>query len=297
MQPLKDSDPENMDEFDLEYSQAPQGGRYEFGMVISCYNRPRYLRKTLATLRRSSLENTVIIIVDDGSDSTDTLRRIRDFDLPNTPIIKAFRKNKTDCLIHENLKFGWDFLLSRFQCTYLTNLDSDAIVLPHWLNQLKSLHELPKLKSERLLVTGFNAYQHKIHIEKDHYYEKKRVGGINLFFSASIYKEDIRPSLVNLYWDQRVVNIFEQEGYKIVCTKPSVIQHIGKEGLWSDATKGSFDFAIDYGNASSLAKLFRLLFYRGRRKVFFLIGSVLRKGTIDGPRLPTPDTSTKNRES
>ena len=155
---------------------------YETGLVITTYNRPFYLHRTLASLRKSILTDTIILLIDDKSSDLHTLKLLIQFELENVPVIKFFRKEKKGCLMFENLQIGWAHLLTTFNCKYLVNLDADVIVKRNWLLTLKKVHHQQKLNNSHVLITGFNAYQHPIIREsKDHYY-KKSIGGINLFF-------------------------------------------------------------------------------------------------------------------
>jgi len=107
-------------DFQLEYSSPILKDRYKIGLVITTYNRPRYLQRTLEALQRSQLPETLLFIVDDGSDDLETLKMIKDFSLPATPVVKAYRIHKTGCAMYENLCYGWDLLLDVAICATWT---------------------------------------------------------------------------------------------------------------------------------------------------------------------------------
>ncbi|MDA9764568.1 glycosyltransferase family 2 protein [Opitutales bacterium] len=282
-------DLEQSDVFELLISAEPLKSKYEVGLVITSFNRPTYLHRTLSALSKSDLSDTLVLLVDDCSEDSHTQKLVRDFHMKGTAVIKAIRKTRGDCVIHENLKFGWDLLENHFNCQYLTNLDSDALVKLNWLRRLKKLaQQLPE--NEDHLITGLNAYQHKTLDETDSYYEKESIGGINFFFQSKVYQETIRPSLVDLQWDHNVVAQLTKRGHKILSTKPSVVQHIGRNGIWSGPASGIFDFAIDFGDTVRIKKTVRMIYFRGCRKMLFVL-SPLFLGACHGLRklnfLPT----------
>ncbi|MEZ4883087.1 MAG: glycosyltransferase family 2 protein [Chitinophagales bacterium] len=252
--------------FDIVYPNQPLEKTYEVGLVITTYNRPFYLHRTLASLRKSDLSSTVVMMIDDNSTNYLTNQLLESLTLAKTPVIKAFRKEKEGCRMYENLQFGWDFLSENFHCKYLTNLDPDVLVQPHWISALKELHELGQSKNEEILVTGFNAYQHPIIEEKETYYIKKSLGGINFFFNQNLYQKIIRAKLINLSFDFRVGDAMEENNYPILCTKPSVVQHIGRAGLWSGMKVGTFDYAIDFGDVSPLWMKVRLFYFEHSKR-------------------------------
>jgi glycosyltransferase involved in cell wall biosynthesis len=246
--------------FRLELPTQALQDSYQIGLVMTTYNRPHFLRRCLDTLHSSFLDNVIILLVDDGSDDEETLAILHSFSIPNVPIIKAFRLQKDGCRMYENLCYGWDLLCKQYACTYLCNLDSDTIVKKHWLSELQAVYEIERPAQGPLIVTGFNAEPHPIIKPMKRYYVKKSIGGINLFFDQMIYDEIVRPHLTDIYWDWQVVEAMHEHNYPILCTRPSVIQHIGQEGLWSSPHR-VYDVAIDYwGTNPKLMMLVRWYF-------------------------------------
>lgn len=241
--------------------------QYEIGLVITIYNRPFYLHRTLASLRKSKLPDTIVMLVDDKSNNYHTHLLLQELDFMGIPVIRAFRKEKKGCLMYENLQFGWEFLLTRYQCKYLANLDSDTIVKPNWLLTLKKVHQEQKENNSNLLVTGFNAIQHAIIKEEKDFYYKESVGGINFFFDIPLFQNIIKSSLLDLDWDDRVVAAMKVNNFPIVCTKPSVVQHTGRAGVWSGVQSGTFDFATDYGDVNPFWMKLRLFWYDNSKKI------------------------------
>jgi hypothetical protein len=239
---------------------------YTTGLVVTSYNRPAYLKRTLLSLQRSQLDDVILLLVDDGSDDEETLGLLRAFTHPHCPVLKAYRAAETTPRIHENLQLGWDYLRQEFRCANLVNLDGDTVMHRHWLTALKRLHEANMPRYGQLVVTGFNAFEHPVvEMSADHY-RKCSIGGINLFFSAELYQQVVRPALVDLQWDWKLVATMQERDYALLCTRPSVIQHIGREGIWSHP-KVRFDYALDYWGSNPLVTECVRWLYRARRRL------------------------------
>jgi hypothetical protein len=102
---LTEINSQNDHRFEVILPSGPLKSDYSIGLIITAYNRPFYLHRTLSSLSKSDLSETIIILVDDCSDDPHTGNLLREFHLKQTPVIKAFRKDKDGCLIHENLRF------------------------------------------------------------------------------------------------------------------------------------------------------------------------------------------------
>ena len=225
-----------------------QNNRYRYGLVLCCYNRPQYLKKTLDSLQKSNLNNCILCIIDDDSKDVRTKRLIRDFDIENVRIIK--HTNKYNIGIHNSLLKGFDIVYPL--CQYLVNIDSDVIMKPDWLQKLDhSYLDYKKIFKKECIVTGFNCVnscQHKIIKRYPSFYVKKSIGGINMYFHTSLYLNQIRKILLSSKkkrsnWDWKVVSFAHKNNINLIATKPSVIQHIGTYGLNSS---GRYDIAEDF---------------------------------------------------
>lgn len=256
--------------FSWEAPPLPSNSNHTVGLVVTTYNRPVYLRRFLNALRRSRLKDTVLLLIDDGSTNPITKALLQEFILNDTPVIKAYRLQKNGCAMFENLRYGWDLLRTAYGCSYLCNLDPDTMMKREWLPTLRKLYDQEAQTNEPALITGFNAYQHPILTQAANYYQKESLGGINLFFDEMLYEQIVRPALVDIDWDWRVVRAMQGRGYRMLCTRPSVIQHIGREGVWSGKSS-VFDFAIDYGSVNPLYTTLATLYFRGRRRAEWLL--------------------------
>lgn len=214
-------------------------------LIVTCYNRPQYLKRCLESIKNSNHEALqTILLVDDFSSNKETIDLINDFDIPGIEIIKAF--SKTNLSIKGSLLFGCNVLYNNTDL--FINLDSDAIVAKDFFNRLIEL----KKKFPGNLVTGFNCLtknkdgstRHHVTSEGKGWNKKKTVGGINLCFNKSQYTEWVRPALEKCLkkggnWDQTACLIsFDGYGKEVVCAVPSVCQHIGIESSMGHAAGG-----------------------------------------------------------
>ncbi len=229
---------------------------YIVGLVITVYNRPGYLKRTLQSLCSSDLPDTVIMLIDDSSDDQATLDLVEHCSHPQAPIIKVKRvgcsaEYPRPATINQNLLFGWSYLASHFQTTYLSNLDADMIVRRDWTNRLLTTHQLISEKCNKFILTGFNTPAHKVVETYQEYYRKLTLGGAHLFFHANELAE-VAYAGTNLLsaeksgdWDWVLVDYLISRDYRFYAVRPSVTQHIGKDGI-NSKTFLYYDFAMDY---------------------------------------------------
>jgi glycosyltransferase involved in cell wall biosynthesis len=257
-----------MDLRHVEIIEAPTPGRYRFevGIVIMTWNRPRYVERCFASLARSRLHDTVVAIVDDGSDNPDTLDLIRDFDLPGVPVARLMIGVHEHFLLHENLRLGWNYLVDRWHCHYLSNLDSDAVVVPEWLERVRGLYLKHRDGNPHLIASGFNgAVYHPARSVHEDYVIKPTLSGLNMFFDRAAYDDFVRDAL-QPHWDWLVVKEMQGRSAEFLVTRPSVVQHIGSQGLFSRGWSES-DFAVDFSASHTWVLRLRLLAVRLRRRL------------------------------
>ena len=233
------------------------------GIVIAAYNRSHYLELTLNTLKASQLDNVVICLIDDASQNPKTIHLIQQFEQEGVSIYKIFKSQNRG--ISHSLRLAWDFLAPH--CRYLCNLDSDTLVKPNWLSTLKHLHEQYALEypQHKVIATGFHTSNHKTLKQTEAYRVKQTIGGVNLFFQTALYKRYVREALTDAelwdfstieklyHWPTGTARNVQQGNQKppavpetaaILCTRPSVIQHLGAEGYHGSLY--NFDVAEDY---------------------------------------------------
>jgi glycosyltransferase involved in cell wall biosynthesis len=234
--------------------------QYKYGIIICCYNRPEFLKKTLESLKHTNKEDlnqSIIYIIDDHSDNKETTKIIEDYDIKNLDGVDTLglkiNRNRHNIGIAKSLEKGFTYLYPK--CEYLTNIDSDVLVKPNWLSKLQEVYE----RSNRdindgngVLVSGFNCTplncEHKILSSNDLYHVKRSIGGINTFFHRDKYDDYINVigNVKNgAHWDWRLCDHCKRQHIPIIVSKPSVIQHIGFNGLNSFG-KEKYDYAEDF---------------------------------------------------
>lgn len=191
------------------------------GLLINTYNRPQYLEKCIASIRKANLDGVFILVVDDCS----TDRRV--FQMLNGFLIHRMDQNKS---IRYTLEVGYDFLFGQ-GCDIVINLDADAIVHPDFVPRLVELHKQFPDK----IITGFNSLvigRHPIFEQHPTYCVKKSCGGINMLVTKQMYNQVVLPALKSAqksrgHWDDVVSEKVRKSGGTFICTTPSVVQHIG----------------------------------------------------------------------
>lgn len=231
--------------------------QYNFGCVISTYNRKQILEKTLTSLSKSfTPDNILFVFVDDNSVYDNYFDINQDY---------LYYKKNNNLGISNSLAIGWDIIWN-LNIPYMLNIDSDVLLSVNWLSKILNTHKLFK---ENIITTGFNGSNHFIVESNDKYFLKKSIGGINLFFNRQLYPT-VRKSLTSLEyipndlesidpkiyggnpklhhkyvgWDWSLMTICDEKKIKRICTNPSVVQHIGDFGLTSSPKK--FEKSSDF---------------------------------------------------
>ena len=211
-------------------------------IVIPTWDRPEYLHRALTSIGGSVLDNALLFIIDDHSTDPETKRILKNFSCEAPTVV--FYKNKRSNM-NVSLDIGWSLAMD-LGCKRLTNLDSDVLVKPNWLTVIQNLFDTVGYRKDRLLVSGFNRFNNPdVFADHDHYVVKKRMGGINYYFEPELF-DVVKLCLAHELWDsmlQQYMYDNRKHDFKMVATKPSVIQHIGKEGT---NTRFGFDYSIDF---------------------------------------------------
>jgi glycosyltransferase involved in cell wall biosynthesis len=233
----------------------------KIGIAITVFNRPEYLRRTLESIDATDFTaGCTLYMYNDGSTDKEAVsvfnewyphvdcRSIRRYCWESSMSVKTKRARTIKFTSRSNkgmfsgLEYCWDKAI-KDGCTILSNLDSDVEVRPHWLSEeIKLLEMFPED-----IITGFNTTsggRHPIIEEYKEYRIKKSIGGINKMFTDKTYLKVVKPSLKSGFrWDWSVCEKAAASGVKLICTKPSVVQHIG---VSSTVGHEDADIALDF---------------------------------------------------
>lgn len=233
--------------------------KYKVGIVLTCYKRPQYLRRTLDTLKHTDFPpKCKLVIIEDNGKDFGVINQINNFVL-NIPVKRIF--NNKNLGVRYSLLKGFRELEK--DCNIFTNIDSDVLLKPNWLKEILYLHEYTKDSASkgmfgifsRVIVSGFNCHDSCSHKYKDNYNRfvlKNHVGGINMLFDLDTYNNIYVPVLEkgdgNYGWDWEICDHAIKNNTIFVVSTPSVIQHIGTHGLNSDARK-VLDISEDFNTS------------------------------------------------
>ncbi len=196
-------------------------------LLITTYNRPAYLRRCLASVKRAGI--TDVVIIDDCSNG-ETREIIYQSDF--TYLIKGERKGICNSIID-----GIDYVFDSWAPDIIINLDADAIIRNDFLERILELHAA----FPDDIITGFHSTtknkdgceRHKIIdnvlVDNEWYCLKQSVGGINMLWTRANW-DKMKPVIENaqrnnLNWDHQV----SLASNGIICAVPSLVQHIGIE--------------------------------------------------------------------
>jgi len=215
----------------------------KLGIIVTTYNRPKYLKQCLESLQRAELpEGTFIVIVDDASTDAEVDNVIAVFCAKNKWYrFKKFKNEGIKKLIRDGIGvFQEKDYPHKFKFDLIINLDGDAIVRNDFATELIKLHE----RFPNQLITGFECTnknpdgspRHKTIGEGQGFKIRQTVGGINLCFTPKMYNDWILPALnTSGNWDQRACL---NAGNGVICASPSLIQHIGLESSMGHSGTG-----------------------------------------------------------
>lgn len=198
-------------------------------LIITTYNRPRYLEKCLQSLQTADLFLLDhIIIVDDASTDKDTRLMVYEFDRPGVSVDRIMKRIRAG--IKDSLLLGYEAAMAKGDVQYIINIDGDAVVSRDFLTVLIGLKE----RHETQIVCGFNTLiKNRNPIIKHHadHYEKKYASGINMVITLNQYWNYIFPALKMPVgnWDFEASKLHMADGKSVIVAKPSVVQHIGIE--------------------------------------------------------------------
>lgn len=222
--------------------------KYELGIIITLFNRPQYTKQFFESLSKAFIDNHwLIVLIDDHSTDHEAIALFNDFDLKGIKIIK--QRNAITQGIQKSLQIGFD-LCFKEGCGVAMNFDNDCLIKKDGIQTILSLQKT----FVHQIITGFNcntknrdgSERHKKITEFTTWTERKSVGGINMCFSKDVYEKYVSPALkIKGNWDHNTCINSEKDGKRIVCTRPSVVQHIGFNSSLNHSNE-EIDMADDF---------------------------------------------------
>jgi len=210
----------------------------KIGLLITLFDRPEYLKKTLESIKNSYLpDDLTIVLLDDCSTNKNTINIFNNFKIDNVPIVRL--KNSKNEGIANNIKKGFDYL-HKNNFDILVNLDPDALVKPYWFTLLLDLLSY----FPHSVITGFNTPAHESTGIFETYHTKKSIGGINLMFNKELWPK-LRLKINNSQWDWDVSKMLKNDNTLMIATSPSVIAHIGENSSMGHRGVDASDMWVD----------------------------------------------------
>jgi len=225
------------------------------GLIVTCFNRPNYLKLCFESLLRADLSRIdKIHIVDDNSTDPETLKLIDWFSKKVNVNVATTLKTENKS-IKDSLLTGFNYFFEEGYDTVI-NLDGDALVRNDFVDRLLELHD----KYPLLIKTGFNcntlnrdgSVRHKHLYAEPGAIFRQSVGGINMCFGRETYLRFVKPALVQTLqfggnWDALSCINSMAESLPVAVTVPSVIQHLGiQSSMNHDAGGEPADTAQDF---------------------------------------------------
>lgn len=186
-------------------------------LILTCYNRPEYLRQCLYSLKAADLSKlSLLLIIDDCSTDRQTIQLINEFQVDVPTEKMRFPKNVG---IKEVLKWGFSHVFRT--CDIAINLDGDAVVRKDFIDRLLEIKEV----NPNVIVSGFNTTvrnRNPVLWESESCFGKKYASGINMCLSVRQWDSKVFEQQGN--WD---FNFSSKQQDGSIITNPSVVQHIG----------------------------------------------------------------------
>ena len=210
----------------------------EIVIGITTYNRLDILKKSIASLKSSKLpENCRFRIYDDHS--TDYgINQLKNI-LPEAEVIHIQDQNQgSDGNIWTMYN---DFVKRNESGDVFVNCDSDLIYKSDWLYEA-----IEALKKTDGVLSVFNTRNHRSITEFDEFIEKEDIGSAGTIFDYETARLIIErfPDICLSAFDYKWCDFLRERGIRLLCTRSSLVQHIGIDGFNSDIS--TFDFGTGF---------------------------------------------------
>jgi|APSaa5957512622_1039677.scaffolds.fasta_scaffold09255_2 glycosyltransferase involved in cell wall biosynthesis len=215
-------------------------------LFITSFNRPEFVKPSLESLFNSNLPEWVKLFwTDDGSDEE------------TTSIIKEYEAREWTCGTEFTLaehvgmrvcKLGqirnW-FNKQKTCAEFFLVSDSDMVYAKNWVQALNHIYyKLPNMG----LLSGFNTEtnNHATKKEVTGLRLKLSIGGANFLMDTKLYLRRPFPIIERETheWDYRMCELAHSEKLLVCTTNPSIVNHIGRTGVY--ARTDYYDTAKDF---------------------------------------------------
>lgn len=221
-------------------------------IILPTYDRPKYLKKCLDSLKLTFLKKeTLLYFIDDASTNKKTINLINNFKRDDCLIKRIFKE--------ENAGISDSLVIAIEDCfaenyDYVIILNTDMIVNNYFYDMMTYYKEI----FPNNIISGFNTLtrgenglsRHPIVYDGKFYVTKKTCGAPCLGFDKILYDKYFKDTLIEYQkynksaFDTKVTGIASKNGNEIICTVPSVAEHIG----YSSSMKHIFnpDVSVDF---------------------------------------------------
>ena len=217
-------------------------------LLIRSYDRGNYLINTISSIIKSDINLCDKRYIYDDNSKDKIVKEIlegKDLKLPNKEFDVVIGDKNLGCkysfiealkhIKNEN-KDNKDYLV--------ITIDNDVIVQKDWINKTLDMYDKIKniFNTDNFLLTGFNPTNSHLNMIKDYgnFYQKETCGSINLIFHSNMI-DFIMEGWEKGDNDWGVIDKLKEKGFPLFCFKESIINHIGKLGLFS----GNLGYDVD----------------------------------------------------
>lgn len=210
----------------------------EIVLGITTYNRLDILKKSISSLKSSKLPKNCRFRIYDDHSTDYSINQLKEI-LPEAEVIHIQDQNQgSDGNIWTMYN---DFVMRNEGGDVFVNCDSDLIYKSDWLYEA-----IEALKKTDGVLSVFNTGNHRSIAESDEFVEKEDVGSAGTIFVYEIARLIIErfPSICLSAFDYKWCDFLREIGIRLLCTRRSLVQHIGIDGFNSDIS--SFDFGTGF---------------------------------------------------
>ena len=223
----------------------------KIALIITTFNRSKYLKKCLESVKNTYIkEGSLIYIIDDGSTDQETIRLINEFEKNGCIIEKIFKP--TNIGTYDSMLTAYEYCYSKYE--YVILINSDTIVNNYFYDMMTYYYVL----FPNNIISGFNTLtisekgspRHPVVEDCGFYVKKNTSGGACFGFNKKIYDKFFKKTLEDLFrknskrYDTISTEKASNEGSHVICTVPSVVEHIGIESSMGHNMQP--DVSVDY---------------------------------------------------